>query len=331
MTNLYQTSALSALNIEKQQLENLEATIKSPEFIQACDLVYNCTGKVVVMGVGKSGHIAKKIAASLASTGTSSFFVHPTEAGHGDAGMISGNDLVIYISNSGESIEFNTLSLYFKREQVKVIAITNNPESTLAQNATVTLLLNVTQEACPLKLAPTSSTTNSLVLGDAIVVALIDKRNFSSADFANSHPFGALGRRLLTTNAQIMRTGDQLPLVTKETLISDCLLTMSNKGLGCVLIVDNPNSPTPELQGIFTDGDLRRIIAKTVDIYATPISEVMTKAFTTGTVDELAFDALKILETKKITALPILSPINNTNRKQLVGVIHLHDLLKEGL
>lgn len=315
---------MEALKIEQQQLANLEQTINSPEFDQACQLIYNCKGKVVLMGVGKSGHIAKKIAASLASTGTSSFFVHPTEAGHGDAGMITSQDLVIYISNSGESLEFNTLTPYFHNAGVKVIAITNNKTSTLASFAHVTLLIRVTQEACPLKLAPTSSTTNSLVLGDAIVIALINKRNFTTQDFAHSHPLGALGRRLLTTNKQLMHTFNDLPLVQSQTTVSDCLLTMSNKSLGCILVVDNFEQPL-KLLGLFTDGDLRREISKNIDIYSTQIQQVMNSRFEVVNQNQLAAQSLELLEKKKITMLPV---VNDDN--ELVGVIHLHDLLKSG-
>ncbi|RIY34012.1 KpsF/GutQ family sugar-phosphate isomerase [Psittacicella gerlachiana] len=322
----YIDSALRTLNIEIEQIKNLETTINSEAFAQACDLLNNCTGKVVCMGIGKSGHIAKKIAASFASTGTSSFFVHPCEAGHGDAGMIVENDLVLYVSNSGEAHEFNSLIPYLQKNNVKVIGITNNPESTLAKYSEVFLLLNVTQEACPLNLAPTASSTNTLVLGDCLLVALIERKQLSKGQFASSHPFGVLGRRLLITNANLMKVGDDLPLVLPEMMISDCLVTMSKKNLGCVLIVDSLTDAKPKCLGIFTDGDLRRYIVNHKDIYATQIKEAMTSSFTSGKLDDLAYNTMQIMEQKKISVLPIVD-----EEERIIGIVNYLALINSGI
>ncbi|MFC6277417.1 KpsF/GutQ family sugar-phosphate isomerase [Psittacicella hinzii] len=324
---MYTESALRTLQIEIEQLNNLKQTLTSPAFTQACDLLLHCKGKVVCMGIGKSGHIAKKIAASFASTGTSAFFVHPCEAGHGDAGMISAGDVVLYVSNSGEAFEFNSLLPYLEKFQIPIIGLTNNPDSTLGKYSDVCLPLNVKQEACPLNLAPTASSTNTLVLGDCLVVALIDKRHFSKNDFAFSHPFGVLGRRLLITNEQLMRSGDDLPLVAANATISECLVTMSKKNLGCVLVVQDPQSS--ELQpclGIFTDGDLRRFILHHQDIYNTEISLAMTKQFTFGKLNDLAYNTLQIMEKKRIMVLPILDENGN-----ILGIVHQHALLNSGI
>lgn len=326
--NNYQLSALRTLEIESTSLRNLERTILSESFTQACELLYNCQGKVILMGVGKSGHVARKIASSLASTGTSSFYVHPCEAGHGDAGMISSEDVVIYVSNSGEADEFVNLLHYFQVKQVPIIAITNNLQSTLANNSQVALGINCEQEACPLRLAPTSSTTNTLVLGDCLTVALLERRNLTQEDFAVSHPFGALGRRLLFKNSKVMVKEQDLPLVTPETLLADVLGVMSDKNLGCVLVVKEMHADLQNLEcvGIFTDGDLRRLLAQRVDIYAQKISYVMTKRFTVCYAQELAFHTLKILEAKHISVIPVLD-----EQEHLVGIIHLHSLVNLGL
>lgn len=322
----YRQSAIRTLNIEVEQIKNLEKTINSPEFVKACDLINECKGKLICMGIGKSGHIAKKIAASFASTGTSSFFVHPCEAGHGDAGMITDNDLVIYVSNSGEAHEFNSLLPYLEKHGVKVIGITNNPVSTLAKYSEVFLLLNVTKEACPLNLAPTASSTNTLVLGDCLVVALIDKKNLSKGQFATSHPFGVLGRRLLITNHDLMKTENEIPYVLPDMMISDCLVTMSKKNLGCVLIVDNLEDKRPKCLGIFTDGDLRRFITQHQDIYNTPIKDAMTKNFTSGKVDDLAYGTLQVMEQKRISVLPVLD-----QEGKVIGIVNYLALINSGI
>lgn len=333
MLSSFQTSALKTLDIEIAQLQQLTATLKCEAFNQACELIATCQGKVVCMGIGKSGHIARKISASFASTGTSSFYVHPTEAGHGDAGMITAQDLVIYVSNSGESVEFNSLVPYFKNNHIKLIAFTNNSNSSLAQKADVILPLQVTCEACSLNLAPTASTTNTLVLGDCLVVALLDYKKFTKQDFASSHPFGLLGRRLLITNEQLMRASSALPLVSQEQQLSECLVTMSEKNLGCVLIVSatdlqqfNQGGIPPRCLGIFTDGDLRRLIAKQQDFYSTRIEQVMISKFATVEQQVLAFHTLKLLEQKAISVIPV---VNQDNR--VVGIIHLQDLIKAGI
>lgn len=326
--NNYQLSALRTLEIERVSLDNIGHTIMSEAFTQACELLFNCQGKVILMGVGKSGHVARKIASSLASTGTSSFFVHPCEAGHGDAGMISSEDVVIYVSNSGEADEFVNLLHYFQVKKVPIIAITNNLQSTLANNSQVALGINCQQEACPLRLAPTSSTTNTLVLGDCLTVALLERRNLTQEDFAVSHPFGALGRRLLFKNSKVMAKEQDLPLVTPNTLLADVLGVMSDKNLGCVLIVKDLESNYRNLQcvGIFTDGDLRRLLAQRVDIYAKKIGDVMTKSFTVCYAEDLAYQTLKTLEVKHISVIPVID-----SNKYLVGIIHLHTLVNLGL
>lgn len=322
----YIKSALRTLHVELEQINKLNLTLESEEFIQAVDLIYSCKGKIIFMGVGKSGHIAKKIAASFASTGTPSFFVHPCEAGHGDAGMITTGDLVIYISNSGESHELNSLIPYLQLKDVQLLGVTNNQDSTLGRNSNLTLLLRVDHEACPLNLAPTASTTNTLVLGDCLTVALIDKRGITQADFATSHPFGALGRRLLVTNEQLMRTGEDVPMVTADTLISDALVKMSNKGLGCVLVVPDLKQKEKALLGIFTDGDLRRFIAQHKDIYTTQIQYAMTKEPSVGKQQSLAYETLQLLEQKKINVLPIVN-----NEQKIVGILSYLDLIKSGI
>ncbi|RIY31497.1 hypothetical protein CKF54_06590 [Psittacicella hinzii] len=326
MNNTYIESAIRTLNIELEQIKNLEKTIKSSEFSKACDLINECKGKLICMGIGKSGHIAKKIAASFASTGTSAFFVHPCEAGHGDAGMIEKGDVVLYVSNSGEAYEFNSLLPYLESKEVKVIGITNNPRSTLAKYSEVYLTLNVNKEACPLNLAPTASSTNTLVLGDCLVVSLIDKKQLSAGQFASSHPFGVLGKRLLVTNENLLKSGNDLPLVLKEQMISECLVEMSKKNLGCVIVVDNLDPDNCKCLGIFTDGDLRRAITNHFDIYTTPMSEVMTSNFTSGKLDDLAYHTLQLMEKKRITVLPITD-----EQGKLLGVVNYLALLNSGI
>lgn len=298
----------------KQQLNH--------HFSHACELILACKGRVIVSGMGKSGHIGNKIAATLASTGTPSFFVHPGEASHGDMGMITADDLVIALSNSGSTTEVVTLLPLIKRLGSPLISITGNPDSVLSQAADANLDVSVKQEACPLGLAPTSSTTAALVIGDALAVALLEARGFSAEDFAFSHPGGALGRKLLLKVKDLMHDGDRLPVVTETTSLRDTLLEISSKGLGMSAVVD----PSGQLSGIFTDGDLRRTLDLQLDLKQTPIAQVMTRQARTTTAESLAAEALHLMEEKTINGLIV---IDDNNRP--VGALNMHDLLRAGV
>ena len=291
-------------------------------FERACEILLGCKGRVVVTGMGKSGHIGGKMAATLASTGTPAFFVHPGEASHGDLGMITRNDVVIAISNSGETAEVVTIVPLIKRLKVPLIAMTGKPQSTLAKAADVHVDVSVAQEACPLNLAPTSSTTVSLVMGDALAIALLEARGFTADDFAFSHPGGALGRRLLLKVDQIMHTGDAIPKVRSGTPLSGALLEMSSKALGVTTVVDADG----KLLGIFTDGDLRRAIDRDIDVRHCPIDDVMTRNARSIKPGTMAAEALRIMEDNKITVLVAVD-----DRGSPVGVVHTHDLLKAGV
>ncbi|EKF9133719.1 arabinose-5-phosphate isomerase KdsD [Vibrio cholerae] len=317
----YQTVAKQVLATEIHALQQLEQYIND-DFARACAMILaNQTGKVVVMGMGKSGHIGKKIAATLASTGTSAFFVHPGEASHGDLGMIERGDIVLAISNSGESSEILALLPVLKRLSIRVISMTGNPNSNMAKLADIYLQITVPREACPLELAPTSSTTATLVMGDALAVALMQARGFTAEDFALSHPGGALGRKLLLKLNDIMHSGDALPKVAPQALIRDALLEISQKGLGMTAIVDEQNT----LLGIFTDGDLRRILDKRIDIHSTVIADVMTRQPTVAQPNLLAVEGLNLMQAKRINGLMLVE--NN----KLVGALNMHDLLKAGV
>ncbi len=316
----YREAALNVIDVEKQAIENLAQYINE-DFTTACDLLFNCLGKVIVTGMGKSGHIAKKIAATLASTGTPSFFVHPGEASHGDLGMIDKDDIVIAISNSGESSEILALYPVLKRLSIPVIAITGNPSSTMAQEAQLHLCIKVEKEACPLGLAPTSSTTATLVMGDAIAVALLEAKGFTASDFALSHPGGSLGRKLLLRISDIMHKNDDIPQVQESETITQALLEVSRKGLGMTAVCSGKR-----LVGIFTDGDLRRILDARVDIHQTPIRQVMTEKCVTISESILAAEALAIMESKKVNGLIVV------NDEQVpVGAFNMHDLLRAGV
>lgn len=291
-------------------------------FVQACELMLHCEGRIVVIGMGKSGHIGNKIAATLASTGSPAFFVHPGEASHGDLGMITAKDVVLALSNSGETDEILIILPLIKRLGIPLISLTGNPKSTLAQAATVNIDVSVAKEACPLGLAPTSSTTAALVMGDTLAIALLEARGFSEEDFARSHPGGRLGRRLLLKVCDIMHTGQEIPYVTKTAALRDALMEMTRKGLGMTAVVDNHK----HVIGIFTDGDLRRTLDKQVDVHSTIISQVMTTSCKTILAENLAVDALGIMQTHKITALLVVDP-----QKILCGVLHMHDLLRAGV
>jgi arabinose-5-phosphate isomerase len=291
-------------------------------FVLACKTLLASTGRIVITGMGKSGHIGNKIAATLASTGTPSFFVHPSEALHGDLGMITADDVVIAISNSGATSELLVLSAVIKRQKTKVIAMTGNINSSLAKLADVHLDISVEKEACPLDLAPTSSTTVTLVMGDALAVALLKARDFTPEDFARSHPGGRLGRRLLVHVKEVMHQREDTPLVSPNTLLTTAIIEMTKKNLGTTLIIDNKNT----LLGIFTDGDLRRAFEDGTNMSTTAICEKASMNCYTAQVDDLAVSAFNIMQDNAITVLPIVDSANRA-----VGILHMHDLLKSGI
>ncbi len=289
------------------------------EFARACALLLACAGRVVVIGMGKSGHIGGKIAATLASTGTPAFFVHPGEASHGDLGMITPQDVVMALSNSGETDEVLALLPVIKRLNTPLLALTGKPESTLAEAANVNIDISVDKEACPLGLAPTASTTAALAMGDALAIALLEARGFGAADFARSHPGGILGRRLLLHVSDIMHSGAEMPVIRAEAPLSEALVEMSQKGLGVTAIVDERE----QVLGIFTDGDLRRALDADIDIKTCLAAEVMTKKARQIAPEALAASALALMEAHSINALLVVD-----GREKLVGVLNMHDLLK---
>lgn len=293
------------------------------DFIKACQFMYDCKGRIVVLGMGKSGHIGAKIAATLASTGSPAFFVHPGEASHGDMGMITSSDVVLALSNSGETSEILTILPLIKRLDVPLVALTGNSGSTLATTADAHLDASVEKEACPLGLAPTSSTTAALVMGDALAVSLLEQRGFTADDFALSHPGGALGRRLLLHIDDIMHAGDNIPVVLESASLSDALLEMTRKGLGMTAIVD----ASGKMAGIFTDGDLRRVLDHgAVNVHETKISDVMTRNCKTAQARQLAVETLRMMEEFKISSLIV---VDNDNKP--VGAMNMHDLLRAGV
>lgn len=316
----FAASGKRTIELEQQAVINLKPRI-SDDFIRACQHIIKCTGRVVVTGMGKSGHIGKKIAATLASTGTPAFFVHPGEASHGDMGMITKNDVVIAMSNSGGTSEVTSLLPLLKRLDVPVISMTGNPASALATASHCHLDISVEKEACPLDLAPTSSTTATLVMGDALAIALLEARGFTAEEFAFSHPGGSLGRRLLLKVENIMHSGDELPQVTPTTALSEALMIITSKGLGMTTVIDDQG----QLQGVFTDGDLRRAIDQGINIHGCAIKDVMTPKGKTISPDILAVEALTIMEDNAITALVAVKD------DQPVGVITMHDMLKAGV
>ncbi|HEX3398571.1 MAG TPA: KpsF/GutQ family sugar-phosphate isomerase [Steroidobacteraceae bacterium] len=309
-----------ALNVE---IEGLRAQMPrlGTDFARACRICLNCRGRIVVTGMGKSGHIGGKIAATLASTGTPSFFVHPGEASHGDLGMITRDDAVLALSNSGETAEILTILPVIKRLGVPLIAFTGNSESALARVATVHLDISVPAEACPLNLAPTASTTAALGVGDALAVALLKARGFTEEDFARSHPAGALGRRLLYVK-DVMRTGTQLPTVRVDATLAEGLREVTSKGLGMTAIVDE----SMHVLGVFTDGDLRRALDRAADLQATRMDQVMTLDPKSVRPTTLAAEAVHLMETHRITSLIVLD-----DARRLAGLLHVHDLLRAGV
>ncbi len=310
--------ARETFDIEASALSGLAARVDA-RFAQAVQRVLQTTGRVVVMGMGKSGHIGRKIAATLASTGTPAFFVHPAEASHGDLGMVTADDLVLAISNSGESGELTALLPVLKRLGVPLIAMTGGPHSTLARHADLTLDCSVAREACPLNLAPTASTTAQLAMGDALAVALLDARGFRPEDFARSHPGGTLGRKLLTHVSDVMRSGDAVPRVLPEATFSELMREMSAKGLGCAAVVDGAG----QVLGIFTDGDLRRRIEAGADLRTATAAQVMHAAPRRIAPDALAVNAAEMMETHGITSVLVVDA-NGT----LEGVVHIRDLMR---
>jgi len=310
-------SAKAVITIEKNALEDLENKIDG-EFVKACELISQCSGKVIVIGMGKSGHIGNKIAATLASTGTPAFAVHPAEAGHGDLGMISRNDVVIAISYSGESDEISMILPVIQRAGVKIISMTGNHSSSIAKAADIHIDVGVKKEACPHNLAPTASTTATLAMGDAIAVSLLTMKGFTPDDFARSHPSGSLGRRLLTFVTNIMKTGDEIPLINPNATLSDALVEMTKKGLGMVIIHEDMN-----LKGIYTDGDLRRTLEKTQNLNDLRINDVMTKDCLAILDSEPAIKAVELMDGKNINSLPVLD-----KNKKIVGAINMHSLMQ---
>jgi arabinose-5-phosphate isomerase len=313
--------AVETFDLEIQSLETLKNSIDD-SFSKACDIILsNKHGRVIVMGMGKSGHIGKKIAATMSSTGTPSFFVHPGEAGHGDFGMITKNDVVIMISNSGNSSEIMEIMPMLKQLLVPIITITNNKNSLMGNASDVVLCLHIKKEACPLNLAPTSSTTATLVLGDALAVALLKAKNFSANDFAFSHPCGALGKKLILKVENIMRKNDDIPIVEHTDTTRNAILEISAKGIGCTLVTEDN-----QLVGVFTDGDLRRIFEKDAFDSTVAINSIMTHKPKSISIDYLAVTALEIMEDFKITTLAVTDS-NNI----IIGIVNMHDLIKLGL
>ena len=310
--------AQETLDIEAAAVLGLKNRIDA-SFVRAVQMMLEVRGRVVVMGMGKSGHIGRKIAATLASTGTPSMFVHPAEASHGDLGMIQPIDLVLAISNSGESEELTAILPVLKRQGVRLIAITGGVQSTLAKHAHETLDSGVEKEACPLNLAPTASTTAQLALGDALAVALLDARGFRAEDFARSHPGGALGRRLLTHVSDVMHSGDAVPMVAPEASFSDLMREMSAKGLGASAVVDSEQ----QILGIFTDGDLRRLMEKGIDLRHTTAQQVMHRNPCTIDAQALAVEAAELMEQRRITSVLVVSA-----QGALVGMVHVGALLR---
>lgn len=325
MTHDFQQSAQAVFAIEQAGINEVAKRLGA-EFDQACDLLLNCQGRIIVTGMGKSGHIGGKLAATLASTGSPAFFVHPGEASHGDMGMITKQDVVIALSNSGGTDEVLTMLPLIKRLDAPLIAMTGNPNSKLAIAANVHLHVGVSQEACPLGLAPTASTTATLAMGDALAVALLEARGFTAEDFALSHPGGSLGRRLLLHVADIMHSDDAMPQVSASATLSEALIEMNRAGLGMTCITEQQDG-LPQLLGVFTDGDLRRVFDQSINIHTANISDIMTTDCQTAEPQQLAAAALQVMDSKKINALPIVQP----NSSQLVGVINMHDLLRAGV
>ena len=308
------------LDIESAAIKNLKGTLNK-NFVEACEACGNCKGKIIVMGLGKSGHIADKIAATFASTGTPAFFIHPSEAIHGDLGMIDKEDVVLILSNSGETEEIVSLIPMIKRMGITIIALTGNKKSKLSKEASVHVYVEVKEEACPMNLAPTASTTAALAMGDAIAVALLEKKGFTKEDFAKSHPGGSLGRKLLLSLGDIMHKDNEIPIVYETDKLASGLIEMSEKALGMTAVLNDNN----ELVGIFTDGDLRRTLENKVDIQSTYMKEVMSKDPYIMNEDTLAYNAVATIQEMKITSLLIVK------NKRVIGALNIHDLFRAGV
>lgn len=321
MSNDFIATARRVLELEARTLSELVATVDH-NFTHACEHLLACRGRVIVTGMGKSGHIGNKIAATLASTGTPSFFVHPAEASHGDLGMITSDDAVIALSNSGETGEVLAILPVIKRKGALLIGVTGRADSTLARLADIHLLVAAREEACPLNLAPTSSTTAALAMGDALAIALLEARGFTAEDFALSHPGGALGRRLLLTVNDVMHSGERLPTVSSNASLSQALLEMTRKGLGMTTVIDEQD----RLAGVFTDGDLRRMLDRGIDVRQAAITEVMSINPITITSGRLAAEALQIMESRKINGLIVCD-----EQQRPLGALNMHDLLRAGV
>ena len=308
------------LDIESAAIKDLKGTLNK-SFVEACEACGNCKGKIIVMGLGKSGHIADKIAATFASTGTPAFFIHPSEAIHGDLGMIDKEDIVLILSYSGETEEIVSLIPIIKNMGITIIALTGNQKSKLSNEATINLNVEVKEEACPMNLAPTASTTAALAMGDAIAVALLEKKGFTKEDFAKSHPGGVLGKKLLLSLGDIMHEDDEIPMVYETDKLASGLIEMSEKALGMTAVLNNEN----DLVGIFTDGDLRRTLENKVDIQSTYMKEVMKKDPYIMGAETLAYNAVAIIQEMKITSLLIVKD------KKVIGALNIHDLFRAGV
>tara|TARA_B100000902_G_scaffold399572_1_gene471095 strand:+ start:822 stop:1787 length:966 start_codon:yes stop_codon:yes gene_type:complete len=312
----YIASAKRTLKIESESISSIAKQLNK-SFTTLCENVISCKGKFVIMGVGKSGHIAQKISATLSSTGTPSIFIHPTEAAHGDIGLIDKKDMVLLISNSGETDEIINILSSLKRHAKEIASLTSNNKSSIAKSADIKIELKSKKEACPLDLAPTSSTTNALAFGDALAIALLEAKGFTKNDFASSHPAGKLGKKLITQVQDLMHKGNSVPKVSPNTILDKALLEITKKNLGITLVINKS-----KVVGIFTDGDLRRCINKKIDIQNTKIKDVMTKSYKTIKPNALAVDAAKIMEKNKIFTLVV------TEKQNHIGVISMHDLIE---
>ena len=313
--------ALEVLDIEAGAIQKLRSQIDQ-KFVAACRCLIECHGRIILIGIGKSGHIANKISSTLSSTGSKAFYLHPAEASHGDLGMIDSQDVAVIISYSGETEEINSLLPSFKHIAIKMIALTGMPDSTLGRAVDVCLNTCVEQEACPLGLAPTASTAAALAMGDALAIALLQNKGFTSEDFARSHPGGHLGRKLLLKVSDLVRTGDAVPKVAASTLLLDALYEISAKGMGMTLVIGEAD----QVVGVFTDGDLRRTLNRNTELLKTPIDQLMTHPYQSVTLDTLAIEALQLMQQKKVNALPVFD-----QEAQLVGAINMHDLIQAGL
>jgi len=316
----YISVAKKVLEIESKALAKQIDHIDQA-FVDACELCLECSGKLIVMGLGKSGHIADKIAATLSSTGTPSYFIHPSEAIHGDLGMIDEKDIVLIFSYSGETEEIISLLPYLRKKEIKIISFTGNDESKLSLESDIHINVPVEEEACPMNLAPTASTTAALAVGDAFAVALLERKGFTKEDFAKSHPGGSLGKQLLLSIGDIMHTGEEIPLVCSDDSLSTGLIEMSQKALGMTAVVDEDN----QLAGMFTDGDLRRTLESSIDIKATKMSDVMTLNPFVISADTLAYNAVSLFQEKKITSIIV------TKENKVIGALNIHDLFRAGL